>query len=471
MIGQKTIEWNAQDMIKGLSSSDFINDGGFSSVCQASNIWKTPGLLYGAPPITDGTGDLTDDLIASSSYSNTNATPIRAFVGNEGNYYSTNATALVLKQTDSTNPTLYKKGFTDMVSYGVNGDIFTTNEKCVVQWNEGTTFDVTFFTFTTQTSVPHPALVFENNVYYGDKNLLHRQTAVGVVPTVVLELSPEQTIVTLAADPGTGRMLISTVEGLNASDTVNKIARVHYYDGLSNKPIKTIIVDEMITAFRPVGATLFIGYGQNLGYWNGGGIKFLRKLDVTLTQSQIPYKHNLTNFGHILCVVEGAKILAYGDIIGTAPSVFFYITTNLESGVETPMTMICNLGSGVLGCGWINSSTVEKFVTVDTSSVSSVGAAARFRTDKYTFPRPVTFNQVVIEYGAELPNNTAVGTVVLFDDTQTATILGTAQATTTGIYTLEFPYPSITSRSLQVSYAFTLQYPIRRISILYNDYD
>ena len=477
MIGAKSFDINYKDFIQGVSSSDFISDGGLSPVSQCTNIWKTPGLLYGAPPVTDGTGDLTDDLIASSSYANTNAVPIKAFVDDAGHFYSTDATSLVLKQTDGTNPTKYKKGFTDMASFGVNGEIYTTNEKCVVRWLEGTTFDVTFFTFTTQQNVPHPTLVYENNLFYGDKNLLWRQTGVGVTPTLILTLSAEQTIVTLGIDPGSGKMLISTTDGLNASDTISKKARVHYYDGFSEKTLKTVVVDEMVTAFWPVGSTLFIGYGQKLGYWNGAGIQFLRTLQVTLTSTKLPYKQNFTNIDTTLFVVEGARILAFGDIIKGSPPVFYYAFTNSDVGVEADLTMICNLGSGVLGYGWINVSTVEKFNTVDTYSVASVGASLRLRTNKYIFERPISFNNLVIEFGAALPTNgSVVGIPFIFlDDQQAIGLDGFTGISTTvaNTYVVERPYPGtpITTRSLQISYAFSLQYPIRRMTVYYNEYD
>jgi len=61
-------------------------------------------------------------------------------------------------------------------------------------------------------------------------------------------------------------MLISIVEQLNLSGTVNSLARVGYYNGFSNKLSKVVFVDEMVLAFYPVGGTVYITYGQKLGF-------------------------------------------------------------------------------------------------------------------------------------------------------------------------------------------------------------
>lgn len=481
MIGSKSFEIDAADLLKGVSTSDFVSDGGFSPTTQASNIWKTPGLLYGAPPTADITGDVTDNIIASSEDADRSLTSFnRLFVDDVGSLYTqasqTPTATLVKIGTDATNPTKYGKGITDIISYGSAGNAFVTNSVAILRWQTRTaTITDAFYSFTNNFS-PHPAIVYEDNAFYGDGNLLLRQTAVASAPTVIMTLPAEQTIVALGIDPGSGKMLISVFDGVaNASATQKRTAKVLFYDGFSNKPSKTVIVNNMITAFYQLDAVVYVGYGQNLGYWTGAGIRFLRRLNVTLNGDKLPYKHNFSNIDSTLIVAEGAKILAYGDVLGRGQMVFYYIFTNTEAGVETDMTMLTHLGSGIIGYGWVNAAAAEKFAYVDTTSVASVGASLLFRFNKYTFARNVTLNGFIIEYGVAMPTNpaTALGIFGFHDDTQQAIIIpanvsGVLNLTgQSNLYQVELTAPVTQTRSIRPFYTFSTQYPIRRITVFY----
>lgn len=486
MIGSKSIEINADNFLKGMSSSDYMNDGGFSNISQAANIYKTPGLLYGVPPITDETDDLTDELIANCEdprVYTTGAAPYdkifsRLFVDNAGNYYGWDSSGgLDLIETDGTNPTKYADSKTYMMGFGQN-TVYVTNAVGIVEWTISTgTLSESFYTFTGSYAavVPHPCIVYENNAYYANGNVLLRQTSVGGTPAEILTLPAEQVIVALSVDPGSGKMLISIVDGLNASGTEYRIARVGYYDGFSNKLSKVVRVDNMITAFKPCGGTLYVCYGNKFGYWTGSGIVFLRKLNITLSSAGLVYDNRITNIDDTVYLIEGSKILAYGEVAGRRMKVFYYVHTELENGAELtlPMTCVVNLNNTTLGYCFINNSSVEKFKTIDLSSTSSVGTSLYWRTHKYTFPKPVMFNAVEIEYGIALPSdNSVVGVLSVRDDTQTGTLLdgGTGvQTTRSGLYQYTLTYPTIKTRSIQLSYTFSLQYPIKRITIFYND--
>ncbi len=478
MIGSKSFEIDASDFIKGMSSSNFISDGGFSNRGYGVNITSIPGLLYAAAQPVDQTDQLIGTLRASCEDPRvfTSGTKYqRVFAASDGTYYGFDGTTMALLDTDSTNPTKY--GRVDMIAFGEN-TIYTTNEVAITSMDvqSGTVTDA-FFVFAGSYGpvVPHPALVFENNAYYGNGNTLLRQTTVGGTPTVILTLPTEQTIIALGIDPGSGRMLISIIDGLNASGALNRTARVGYYDGFSNKLLKVVLVDTMITAFYPMGGTMYITYGKNFGYWTGSGIQFLRALDIGLVSTELAYKQHLTNDGTVLYIIEGSKVLAYDEVIKGQPKVFWYPYNNFVLGVETDMSMICSLGSGVLGYGYVNASVVPKFETFDTTDLTNSGQNTWY-TNKYTFPRDVTFNGVLIEYGAALPTNgTAVGIFSLFNDKQVQTFIPSLSGVTNtqaNRYTVELDYPSIQTRSLQFRYTNAAvggaQYPIRRITVFYS---
>tara|TARA_Y100000310_G_C20672571_1_gene811131 strand:- start:671 stop:2104 length:1434 start_codon:yes stop_codon:yes gene_type:complete len=473
MIGQKSFEIGPEEFLRGITTSDFMNDGGFSPVSQAANIFHTPGLLYGSTPTVDQTDDLVDELIASCIDPQIIGSPFRRFfVDNAGQYYSWNTSVLDLIATDGTNPSKYNPPKIDMIAFGLD-TIFTTTATTITKLVPSTTTltDV-YFTFAgaVAPSVPHPAIVFENNAYYGNGNTLLRQTDPTATPAVILTLPAEQTIVTLGIDPGTGKMLLSIIDGLDASGNNDRPAQVGYYDGFSNKLSKIVDVDAMVTVFHTTSDNLYVCYGQNFGYWSGSGVQFLRKLTVPLSEAGLVYKHRITNIGNIVYLVEKNAILAYGKLAGGRERVFYYVHTELESGADLTLglTLLANLGSNVLGFCFINESSVEKFSTMDLSSVASLTESPRWRSKKYTFDRDVTFNGVLIEYGVALPNDdSTVGSLYVFDETQTSTLIGAVSTTESGKYTVELTYPSIETRSLQLSYTFSLQYPIRRFTVFY----
>jgi len=227
-----------------------------------------------------------------------------------------------------------------------DGATFTTSKEKVTKWVVDSSFDASYYTFSNQ-SVMHPEIVYENNLFYGDKNLLLRQTGVAAAPATILTLSSDQNIVALGIDPGTGKMLISTTTQLNVSDTVPTTNRVYYYDGLSNKADKVNFVDDMITAFYPNGNDVYITYGTNLGYWNGSGIMFLRRLSITRSPDTLAYLQHLTNIESTLYVIEGTKILAHGPVVQGGNKVFYYAYNNTAS-----LTHICNFGSGKLALAY-----------------------------------------------------------------------------------------------------------------------
>ena len=243
-------------------------------------------------------------------------------------------------------------------------------------------------------TVPHPAIVFEDNAFYGDSNGLWRQTDANVQPTKILTLAGTQVIIALGIDRGTGLMLISTTSTFNISNTGTGVHRLHWYDGYSNKTRKTVIVDDLICGFYNLGNITFVGYGQNLGYISGSGINFLRRFrNVGLAQLQLPYKHNFAHIGSTLYVIDGDQILAYGPVLAGGPSVFYYLYLN-DIAADAVFSCIFNAGSNNLGMACPTS----KFHTLATRSVANLSNGLELHSNWYYFPRPVILRGARIEF-------------------------------------------------------------------------
>ena len=396
MLGLRHIEIDASNFLRGMSSGGDISDGGFSPDTEAVNPIIEPGVLFAPAAAADADSDnrlsTTIEIIASAPDMANLGVDNRLLVGanssDDGTFYRYNGTKIIAAAYATDTTRNYVKGYTDIITY--RGEAYVTSQSHIARWQNDNTITQDFFVFTTS-NVPHPALVFEDNAYYGDNNLLLRQTSVAGTPATILTLAVGEIIIALGIEPGSGKMLIATTSSLNMSNTLTSINKLYWYDGSSNKTLKAIYVEDQILGFHSVAGITYCGYGQNLGYITGSGIKFLRKLiNVTLSSEELPYKHNMTSIGSTLYVADGNKILAYGPIKQGGENVFYYCARNKVNNLV--FQSIFNVGSNKIGYSFLG-----EFRTVDFSSSATLDSFTLI-TNWLAFPRPVFPRSVYLEY-------------------------------------------------------------------------
>ncbi|GAH12414.1 unnamed protein product, partial [marine sediment metagenome] len=151
----------------------------------------------------------------------------------------------------------------------------------------------------------------------------------------------------LGIDQGTGKMLVAT-NATNYSGSKYHTSKVYIYDGFSNKALRVVPVEGLITSFKSVGNTTFVFYGNKLGYWTGSGIEYIRTLNFDKSNgSTLIYPHRACGIDNTLYYVDdigglgpsdtaaiNKQIMAYGEIIN-GPKVFYPVlypdTTNGRS--------------------------------------------------------------------------------------------------------------------------------------------
>ena len=234
-----------------------------------------------------------------------------------------------------------------------------------------------------------------------------------MAPATILTLAAGEIIVALGIDPGTAKMLISTISSLNISNTNTAINKLYWYDGFSNKALRAgVQVEDMITGFQNVGGVTFCGYGQNLGYIAGSGGRFLRKLtNVTLNNEELPYKHNMASIGSTLYVADGNKILAYGPVRAGGGNIFYYCYRNKTN--DNVLQSIFYAGNNKLGVSFASGN----FFTIDVTSISDLNNLD-FRTNWIRFSRPVNIQSIWCEFNASIAS-TGNFTFSYFDDRDT----------------------------------------------------
>ncbi len=429
-LGKKIFEVNYVDFAKGMSTSDVLGDAGFSPITDGVNLLSQPGVLLNPPVPTDASAGLVGEMIASCE--DPTGSYVRLYTSSDGSqhgrFWSLDGSNVLTQRGSTDSSHTYVSGKTDMVAF--DGEAYITSSSEIVRWSSigsSNTIDPAFFNFTDAFS-PHPALTFNNFAYYGDGNLLLRQTAANATPTVILTLPSSWIIVALGIDPGSGQMLISVIGQINLSDTINSGARIGFYDGFSAQVTRYVQVDDMVTAFAPTEGSLYCSYGQNLGLWNGSGITFLRHVNVDFDNTQLLYKQHFSSIGSTLYYVEKARIIGYGPLRQKGDNVFYPALTNAATdgfGTAENFTHIASIGSNIMSMSYPTS----QFAVWNSRGITANNQ--NFFSNNYNFDDELWVRRARVIYYTKVADGANPGDLTIYD--QDGLITETAD---NGLYSL-----------------------------------
>ena len=363
-------------------------------------------------PVVDRSTNLADEIIASAE-DPTYLGNDRVFLDDSGHFYIFNGTALTDKVTASSDK--FTLGTTDFIAWfdtsgglnfyatttaGANGDI--------VKWNKNVTLTETWWSGAGTLNqgalsglTPwRPLLVYEKNLYVGDKNELHRILPDLTVSNGLLTLDPNETISALGIDNNTGYMLVAVTTGADYSAGRNGRSKIYFYDGFSGKAIKACETNGIITSIVPVGSQTYIFYGNKMGIFTGSGIRFLRTLRFAIgTATNLIYKHRVCVIDDTIYIAENTAsgtstvVLAYGPLQAGGVNVF-YPVINPDTSSQV-FTVLCSVGGNKLGYSYSSA----QFYTHDITSIASVINGGQFFVSRwYRFPRPVNLHQTRVEF-------------------------------------------------------------------------
>lgn len=437
MIGKYTLEIGWKEFLDGMTSSPETEDGGFSPETNAVNITSTQnslGILYPSGFKSDKASS-DGQFIASCPDPDSGFGIYRYMLTTTGKFYSINSSSVAtLRQTGVKT---YIQDYSDMVVYK-NGLYATSSSDITLATGANlTSIDETWWTTTKSktaltASIPHPLLVFEDALWIGDGNLLHKwdgTTATGASgspPVSFLTLNTGLVITALGIDPSTGKMLISATDGIATPGNFPRQAKVYVWDGFSAKPSRAVVVDDIITAFYPMGGIMYVCYGVNFGYWNGSGISFIRKFKNNTYggTDTLVYKHRITNVGKKILIADGVDILTMEETLPGQKK--FYVSYKIISTLNSRYDIIFNLGSDNLGLCFTSSGPIYNFSVLNLKSVAS-GGSLDFYSKKYKFQRPIYVREINIEYANSIASSATSGSIVLLD--QNATNIATPSLT------------------------------------------
>lgn len=428
--GSQSIVIGWQDFIKGASTSSKIADQGFSPDSYNINLLSNVGELAStAAPVeyTSFSGGYLGIVATCANVDNGGVTgkAIRG-VDASGDFWVLNSGTWSSPVGDVTNK--YTYGASDIVSF--NGNYYASSHNTgtgdnVCKWDGATTkvedwFHTNFSTYL-KLNAPHPMIVFNKNLYIADANMLHKYSEPAGTPTytpAILTLDTDVVITSLAIDPNSGRMMVgySQVWGTSTIGTVAQFPsspKIGLYDGTNpTQFVKIVPMDDIVRVMYSVGGTVYIGYGNTLGIWNGAGVTFLRQL------VGFPIKSMFTNIGNNLFFQDNGYLWCYTEITGLQSKVFFKMAQlNLASNsANEVIPVIFNQdANSVIGYTYLDNASVYRLFSLDTAAVGSSTQTAVFYSNRYDFPRPVYIRAMDITTDGALTSSETI-TPVIHDD-------------------------------------------------------
>ncbi len=371
-------ELNAQNFITGESQTNEIADRGFSPDSYGINLFKALGALYFIEAATDrGGATLTGNIIASAfdkSYLGNDA----YFLDDEGAFYTLSGATFTKRQTAIADTFLL--GTSDLLNF--LGNTYATSLTRVMELTSSNlaTIDSGWWTGLT-TAYRHPLERVESEMFIGDVNNIHIWNGTSSTANAIV-LPTDVNITSLRKHPD-GRTLLAFC-GLTAnySHTQGAAGRVYFIDPTLRDWTREVELDTQVEGSCVSGGVVFVTYSKNLGYFDGNGIRFLKKLQTSGTT----YSHNLKNMEDKLIFRDGRYVIAYGNFGGGNAFVKIFRTTNTQN-----VNNIAYKGDGVFLAAHSDGAGAGFLKEVD---LDNAGVAGVFLTNPISFGQEVKIRRL-----------------------------------------------------------------------------
>lgn len=469
MIGKYSYEITHDDFAKGISTNDDMKDAGISSLSTGIDLFTKPGLVLPVNPsvtVMSGVGGLK--FIASCDVLGTPY--MRYFLGDDRTLYGFKTDGTVATIGPSGGAETYSAFNTDMIQF--NAGVYASHTVDITKYTISGGWVTNWFSTTAGgaalgASNPHPLLNFNKQLYVADGNLMRKYDADANASSLVFTHSTETQIIALGVDPSSGRMLVSfNVNNANGGLT-NSTSYVGYYDGTNpSQFLKKVQVDSSVTAFYSLGGVVYVIYDQGIGIWNGNGITFLRRLTSSQAYTSTPSKQKITNMGHVLLVLDGTNLLAYGETI-PGQKVFSNLAT-LTNGSPAIAIVGPSQSTGI-GYTFIFGDNTLGALAKITINQTLAGAGILYTNDTH-FPRP-KFIRGMDVFLEGVPSGSSAIVFTCIDDNNTTRDCSATNTMTTAIGLMKKRFMfEVKTTSLQIIASMTAcTKGIKRIIVYYDD--
>lgn len=298
----------AKHFLAGESVSEWDDNGGFSPESYGLNLTYKRGNLYFSPSPTDRGGATLTGNILASCFDPASLGNDAYHLDDDGAFYTLNGATFTKKQTVTADTFLL--GTSELLPF--QGNIYATSLTRVIQLtNNFAAVDSSWWTGL-QPACRHPIERVEDKMYIGDLNVIQifdgTNTSGTGAGSITLPLNVNVT--SLRRHPDGKNLIAFAGQTIDYSHTRPNAGYIYIVDTNLKTWVREIAIEAQVEGSRLVGGVVYVTYGDQLGYFTGSGIKFLKKLQTSATT----YSHNMSNMEDIFLIRDGTNIKAYGDL-------------------------------------------------------------------------------------------------------------------------------------------------------------
>ena len=209
--------------------------------------------------------------------------------------------------------------------------------------------------------------------------------------TAEITLPPYVNITSLRKHPDGRTLLAFCGISQNFGHTRGGGGRVYYIDTVLKDWTREVVLESQVEGTRVVGGIVYVTYGDNLGYFDGNGLQFLKKIAIGTTdtsQSNATYSHCMANIDDILVIRNDNMALAYGDL--GAGKVFWKPYSS--PGLRT-LTCLFYRGNNKMLFAYQTAAGVETLGEVNYDNIAVNGV---FTTNHFFFGQMVQIKKIVV---------------------------------------------------------------------------
>lgn len=385
-----SININYKNFVAGESSADYIPDKGFSPSSTNINLTKQRGRLYFGNSVTDRTqGVLTGNVIATANDRNYLGND-KYLLDDEGAFYTYLGTTLTKRQTASGT---FQLGTSDLVQFNLS--TYATATDTIYQLTGSDLATLASWWSGLNSNFRHPMEQVEDELFIADKNLIYFVNNAGTTGTAFT--LPTETNITTLRKHQDGRTLLAfcgTTGDLNGGRTRSGEGLVFYCNPRTRLWDREVKIESQVEGSRNVGGIIYLTYGSNLGYFNGDGITFLKRLKTSTTT----YSHCISNWDDTLLVRDGFGILAFTDF---GQGRFWYeMYNNLETIASRHLNFVSYKGNNLILTGHAPSAGEGELNEIDPASSPQSTETGTFYSNRYDFGQEVKIKRIDVLHDA-----------------------------------------------------------------------
>lgn len=307
--------------------SDFDGIAGLSPDYKGQNYYASKGdALAGQPSLVTMSGYLAGGSIIAAIVDPSIGGKDALFVTSLGNFFYSDGLTFSSFLDDSAHSTEYRKGKTDLKYF--KGSFYATRNTDIVKFETNlSTKDLTWWTVTKAKAAlnstgPHPMEIVEDTLYIADLNEIHTWDGITAVKGQ-FALPTGYIITTIKVHPDGRYLKVFATDTINMDHSDQVESKMYLLDTTTLEFINEYDLTEQVEGAINLGGTTFLTFGDNFGYFDGSGLKTLRKIEYvgnSLTPLFTPY---LSTFGQTIIIPSTHYVMAYGDVSGKG-NIFFY---------------------------------------------------------------------------------------------------------------------------------------------------